>query len=85
VRVSIPLIITIHIPSWVLPNTASLTEVTDGNAELHVAGPQVIHSQLSALLPSMRGIWALPAVLRIALASQHAFSVFEDLLAFPQV
>ncbi|KAF1937175.1 hypothetical protein EJ02DRAFT_438049 [Clathrospora elynae] len=32
----------------------------------------------------MRGIWALPAVLRIALASQHAFSVFDDLLAFPQ-
>ncbi|OWY43964.1 glycoside hydrolase [Alternaria alternata] len=32
----------------------------------------------------MRGIWALPAVLRIALANQHAFSVFDDLLAFPQ-
>ncbi|KAJ5026895.1 glucosidase II beta subunit-like protein-domain-containing protein [Bipolaris maydis] len=32
----------------------------------------------------MRGLWALPAVLRIALASQHAFSVFDDLLAFPQ-
>ncbi|KAF1837490.1 hypothetical protein BDW02DRAFT_518795 [Decorospora gaudefroyi] len=32
----------------------------------------------------MRGIWALPAVLRIALASQHDFSVFDDLLAFPQ-
>ncbi|KAF2133063.1 Pkinase-domain-containing protein [Dothidotthia symphoricarpi CBS 119687] len=28
--------------------------------------------------------WALPAVLRIAVASQHAFSVFDDLLAFPQ-
>jgi len=33
----------------------------------------------------MRNFWALPAVLRIALASQHAFSVFDDLLAFPQV
>ncbi|KAL6159893.1 Protein OS-9 [Exserohilum turcicum] len=32
----------------------------------------------------MRGIWALPAVLRIALASQHSFSVFDDLFAFPQ-
>ncbi|KAI8940395.1 hypothetical protein NX059_004086 [Plenodomus lindquistii] len=32
----------------------------------------------------MRHFWALPAVLRIALASQHAFSVFDDLLAFPQ-
>lgn len=34
---------------------------------------------------AMRNFWALPAVLRIALASQHAFSVFDDLLAFPQV
>jgi hypothetical protein len=33
----------------------------------------------------MRHFWALPAVLRIALANQHAFSVFDDLLAFPQV
>jgi protein OS-9 len=33
----------------------------------------------------MRNFWALPAVLRIALATQHTFSVFEDLLAFPQV
>ncbi|KAF2028128.1 Pkinase-domain-containing protein [Setomelanomma holmii] len=33
---------------------------------------------------TMRNFWALPAVLRIALASQHAFSVFDDLLAFPQ-
>jgi protein OS-9 len=33
----------------------------------------------------MRNFWALPAFLRIALASQHAFSVFDDLLAFPQV
>lgn len=32
----------------------------------------------------MRNFWALPAVLRMALASQHAFSVFDDLLAFPQ-
>ncbi|KAF2682409.1 Pkinase-domain-containing protein [Lentithecium fluviatile CBS 122367] len=33
---------------------------------------------------TMRNFWALPAFLRIALASQHAFSVFDDLLAFPQ-
>lgn len=33
----------------------------------------------------MKNFWALPAFLRIALASQHAFSVFDDLLAFPQV
>jgi hypothetical protein len=33
----------------------------------------------------MRNFWALPAFLRIALASPHSFSVFEDLLAFPQV
>ncbi|KAH7068469.1 hypothetical protein FB567DRAFT_565194 [Paraphoma chrysanthemicola] len=33
---------------------------------------------------TMRNFWALPAVLRIAVASQHAFSVFDDLLAFPQ-
>ncbi|KAF2726756.1 hypothetical protein EJ04DRAFT_506767 [Polyplosphaeria fusca] len=32
----------------------------------------------------MRNFWALPAVLRIALASPHAFSVFDDLLAYPQ-
>ncbi|KAF2109421.1 glucosidase II beta subunit-like protein-domain-containing protein [Lophiotrema nucula] len=32
----------------------------------------------------MKNFWALPAFLRIALASQHAFSVFDDLLAFPQ-
>jgi protein OS-9 len=34
---------------------------------------------------TMRNFWALPAVLRIAIASQHAFSVFDDILAFPQV
>lgn len=34
--------------------------------------------------PAMRNFWALPAVLRLAIASQHAFSVFDDLLAFPQ-
>jgi protein OS-9 len=33
----------------------------------------------------MKNFWALPAFLRIALASPHSFSVFEDLLAFPQV
>ncbi|KAF1969930.1 hypothetical protein BU23DRAFT_538996 [Bimuria novae-zelandiae CBS 107.79] len=32
----------------------------------------------------MKNFWALPAFLRIALASPHSFSVFEDLLAFPQ-
>ncbi|KAF2498271.1 hypothetical protein BU16DRAFT_288576 [Lophium mytilinum] len=32
----------------------------------------------------MRGFWALPAFLRLVLASPHAFSVFDDLLAFPQ-
>lgn len=32
----------------------------------------------------MKSFWALPAVLRIALASPHAFSVFDDLLAYPQ-
>ncbi|KAJ9669261.1 Protein OS-9 [Coniosporium apollinis] len=32
----------------------------------------------------MKNFWALPAFLRLALASQHAFSVLEDLLAHPQ-
>ena len=34
----------------------------------------------------MRYFWALPAVLRpaLVLSSQHAFSVQDDLLAFPQ-
>ncbi|KAF2436569.1 hypothetical protein EJ08DRAFT_729076 [Tothia fuscella] len=32
----------------------------------------------------MRNFWALPAFIRIAIASQHQFSVFDDLLAFPQ-
>ena len=34
----------------------------------------------------MKHFWALPAVLRpaLVLASQHAFSVQDDLLAFPQ-
>ncbi|KAF2009805.1 hypothetical protein BU24DRAFT_427827 [Aaosphaeria arxii CBS 175.79] len=32
----------------------------------------------------MKNFWALPAFLRLALASQHSFSVFDDLLAFPQ-
>lgn len=46
------------------------------------------HEHAHSLIPlnsNMRNFWALPAVLRIALASQHAFSVFDDLLAFPQV
>ncbi|KAF2756730.1 hypothetical protein EJ05DRAFT_75077 [Pseudovirgaria hyperparasitica] len=30
------------------------------------------------------GLWALPAVLKLVLAGQHAFSVQDDLLAFPQ-
>lgn len=33
----------------------------------------------------MKGFWALPAILRVALASQNAFSVNDDVLAFPQV
>ena len=33
----------------------------------------------------MKNFWALPAFLRLVLASPHAFSVFDDLLAFPQV
>jgi len=33
----------------------------------------------------MRNFWALPALLRVAIASQKAFSVNDDVLAFPQV
>ncbi|KAF2463014.1 Pkinase-domain-containing protein [Lindgomyces ingoldianus] len=36
------------------------------------------------ILIGTKNFWALPAFLRIALASQHTFSVFDDLLAFPQ-
>lgn len=32
----------------------------------------------------MRNFWALPALLRIAIASQNAFSVQDDILAYPQ-
>lgn len=32
----------------------------------------------------MRSFWALPAVLRVALANQHTFSVQDDVLAYPQ-
>ncbi|KAF2146446.1 uncharacterized protein K452DRAFT_314730 [Aplosporella prunicola CBS 121167] len=32
----------------------------------------------------MRGLWALPALVRLTVASQHSFSVHDDLLAFPQ-
>ncbi|KIW03950.1 uncharacterized protein PV09_04787 [Verruconis gallopava] len=32
----------------------------------------------------MKHFWALPAFLRLAIASQHQFNVFDDLLAFPQ-
>ncbi|KAL1297674.1 hypothetical protein AAFC00_006226 [Neodothiora populina] len=32
----------------------------------------------------MRSFWALPAVLRVVLASQHVFSVQDDVLAYPQ-
>ncbi|TLD25976.1 hypothetical protein E2P81_ATG09633 [Venturia nashicola] len=32
----------------------------------------------------MKHFWALPAILRVVLASQHQFSVFDDLLAYPQ-
>ena len=33
----------------------------------------------------MKHFWALPAALRVALASPHSFSVHDDLLAYPQV
>ncbi|KAL5114731.1 Protein OS-9 [Pleosporales sp. CAS-2024a] len=45
------------------------------------------HERLDAFYhsqPTMRNFWALPAVLRVAVATQHTFSVFDDLLAFPQ-
>ncbi|KAK6000166.1 hypothetical protein QM012_004154 [Aureobasidium pullulans] len=32
----------------------------------------------------MRSFWALPAVLRVAIAAQNSFSVQDDVLAFPQ-
>ncbi|QDS68220.1 hypothetical protein FKW77_010583 [Venturia effusa] len=32
----------------------------------------------------MKNFWSLPAILRVVLASQHQFSVFDDLLAYPQ-
>ncbi|KAF2707739.1 hypothetical protein K504DRAFT_470107 [Pleomassaria siparia CBS 279.74] len=42
------------------------------------------HGTGKELRPSGQNFWALPAFLRIALASQHTFSVFDDILAFPQ-
>jgi protein OS-9 len=33
----------------------------------------------------MKHFWALPAFLRLAIASQHQFNVFDDVLAYPQV
>jgi protein OS-9 len=33
----------------------------------------------------MKHFWALPVFLRLVVASQHQFNVFDDLLAFPQV
>lgn len=33
----------------------------------------------------MRNFWALPALLRVAVAAQNTFSVQDDVLAFPQV
>lgn len=33
----------------------------------------------------MKSFWALPAVLRVAVAAQNSFSVQDDVLAFPQV
>jgi hypothetical protein len=62
---------TFHLPPAPAPVTCTL--------HLHLDTP------LPRRLSSMRNFWALPAVLRIALANQHAFSVFDDLLAFPQV
>ncbi|GAM90492.1 hypothetical protein ANO11243_085360 [Dothideomycetidae sp. 11243] len=32
----------------------------------------------------MKSFWALPALLRVALATKHSFSVNDDILAFPQ-
>ncbi|KAF2850691.1 hypothetical protein T440DRAFT_489524 [Plenodomus tracheiphilus IPT5] len=47
--------------------------------------PRPAGSSFNTLVGTKRAhFWALPAFLRIALASQHAFSVFDDLLAFPQ-
>jgi protein OS-9 len=33
----------------------------------------------------MKHFWALPAFLRLAIASQHQFNVFDDVMARPQV
>jgi hypothetical protein len=65
-------------------------EVTDGSNHGCKSSKQEGHSHARPLPAAtftftMRNFWALPAVLRIALASQHAFSVFDDLLSFPQV
>ncbi|KAF2200412.1 Pkinase-domain-containing protein [Delitschia confertaspora ATCC 74209] len=46
--------------------------------------PSTFHIILSIHAITMRNFWALPAFLRIAVATQHAFSVFDDLLGFPQ-
>lgn len=49
---------------------------------------KLFYCSLSSLTTIMRHIFALPAVLRASLllasASQHTFSVHDDLLAFPQ-
>ena len=37
------------------------------------------------ILQTMKHFWALPAFLRLAIASQHHFNVLEDLHANPQV
>jgi len=33
----------------------------------------------------LKHFWALPAVLRVAVAAHSTFNVYSDLLAFPQV
>jgi hypothetical protein len=47
--------------------------------------PLSAHPPYTPNATAMRNFWALPALLRITLANQHAFSVFDDLLAYPQV
>ncbi|KAF2750865.1 hypothetical protein M011DRAFT_492248 [Sporormia fimetaria CBS 119925] len=44
----------------------------------------VLSTRRDERLHQMKHFWALPAFLRVALASPHGFSVFDDLLAFPQ-
>jgi hypothetical protein len=84
-------------PSWLSliglehmrPEVTDVSNIELGLQELRNSTSQTTATLTSARVESspftMRNFWALPAVLRIALANQHAFSVFDDLLAFPQV